>query len=106
MNLKKEPQFENKKLFEENEYKTNKYKRGFESTFEAKTILISDIWKFNDGIAYMWNKIKMLLEIIPRSESFKMRKGLNKIADDLEKIVIEMRNYTKEREVKDVEEYK
>ena len=54
----------------------------------------------------MWNKIKMLLEIIPRTESFKMRKGLNKIADDLEKIVIEMRNYTKEREVKDVEEYK
>lgn len=103
--MKKEPRFEGKRLFEENEYKTNRYESSFKSTFGATTILISDIWKFNDGIAYMWNKIKMLLEIIPRTESFKMRKGLNKIADDLEKIVIEMRSYTKENEVKDVEEY-
>lgn len=106
MSLKKESRFEGKKLFEENEYKTNRYKSAFESTFGATTILISDIWKLNDGIAYMWNKIKMLLEIIPRSEAFKMRKGLNKIADDLEKIVIEMRSYTKEKEMKDVEEYR
>lgn len=104
--MKKESQFEGKRLFKENEYKTNRYESAFESTFGATTILISDIWKLNDGIAYMWNKIKMLLEIIPKSEAFKMRKGLNKIADDLEKIVIEMRSYTKEKEVKDVEEYK
>lgn len=100
--MKKESQFEGKRLFKENEYKTNRYESAFESTFGATTILISDIWKLNDGIA----KIKMLLEIIPKSEAFKMRKGLNKIADDLEKIVIEMRSYTKEKEVKDVEEYK
>ena len=104
--MKKEPRFEGKRLFEENEYKANRYKSSFKSTIEATTILISDIWKLNDGIAYMWNKIKMLLGIIPKSEAFKMRKGLNKIADDLEKIVIETRSYTKEKEVKDVEEYK
>lgn len=61
------------------------------------------MWELNDFTNYKFGQVKMLLEILDIKESVKMSKGLNTIADNFERMANELRSFTKEKQIKDVE---
>lgn len=92
------------KLFNtENEYSKARFTNSFNSEFEGRTWLIGRMWELNDFTNYKFGQVKMLLEILDIKESVKMSKGLNTIADNFERMANELRKFTKERQIKDVE---
>ena len=92
------------KLFNtENEYSKARFTNSFNSEFEGRTWLIGRMWELNDFTNYKFGQVKMLLEILDIKESVKMSKGLNTIADNFERMANELRSFTKERQIKDVE---
>lgn len=93
------------KLFNtESEYSKSQFKRAFYSDFDTATILIGKFWELNDFTNYKFGQVKMLLEILNIKESIKMSKGLNTIADNFERMANELREFTKEKQIKDVDE--
>jgi hypothetical protein len=92
------------KLFNtENEYSKARFTNSFNSEFEGRTWLIGRMWELNDFTNYKFGQVKMLLEILDIKESVKMSKGLNTIADNFERMANELREFTKEKQIKDVE---
>lgn len=92
------------KLFNtENEFSKTRFNSSFYSDFEGRTWLIGKIWELNDFTNYKFGQVKMLLEILDIKESVKMSKGLNTIANNFERMANELREFTKEKQIKDVE---
>lgn len=92
------------KLFNtESEYSKSQFKKAFYSDFDTVTILIGNFWELNDFTNYKFGQVKMLLKILDPKESVKMSKGLNTIADNFERMANELRSFTKEKQIKDVE---
>lgn len=92
------------KLFNtENDYSKNRFTGAFYNNLEGTTKLIQEMWKLNDFTNYKFGQVKMLLEILGTEQSVKMSKGLNTIADNFERMANELRKFTKEKQVKDIE---
>lgn len=92
------------KLFNsENDYSKTRFNSSFNSDFEGRTWLIGKMWELNDFTNYKFGQVKMLLEILDIEQSVKMSKGLNTIADNFERMANELRKFTKEKQVKDIE---
>ncbi len=93
--------YKNKKVIISNTKldKINLKNKAFDSNLETRTLLITKIWDFNDTMFEKWRDVSLLLDIIDKVESKKMKKGILSISKNLKELAEKMEKSIQEDEI-------
>lgn len=76
-----------------NEWDKQRKTTAFNNEINLNSLVISELWNMNDVIHVAYKDLDFALSQMQHKDRVKMKKGLTKVAMELENIAKELRNY-------------